>query len=753
MVIGSVLLQPHKVSAPSAPTPADLLEDALALTIRVLWDRAHGGSCFTQIEKALGNSLQHLLSGMEAGKAAAQTKFKAWAQPFLDRLATLGKSMPGASVAHEAIAGGDAIIGLLVELLDGITTDELAKHLGVVLKILHDDLGLTNTFLDQQVTAIFDEIVKQLRAAPPEANLAARENRFEIIALVKRIRRDIEGQFKFPEINVDRLAAPMLDRLRQFKYDDLVHRASIAGKSVKSGLDVLEVISEEVTFSAGFSGGPGAAAAGGAGDKRCWYASWVTGEETRDPNPAQAPALKPYSFKHQTADTMETVTLHMTWPFTLVDGILVSAAGFSKGRGVYSITTVAMMRDAVYTALAALAHINVPTILNEAMGSLTAWFDKFFNIAAALLCSLEGRSIDSFDFFLYVLRFLFRFGGASFPVGMLRDAILSIITLVNHDPSITPSPENRNNFALTQFFMQIVGPLIHAGVMPDNYFSINGQYGTLIAAVLVGGLGFSVLTFFSGMFLSAAIAQDFPDPGKAAVAWVKGWLLSIPTFIGLWFTFNDGSTDDGKRGYTPDGGRGTQVAFAGYPDNTTSPYLMPFVGSAECIQGNHGFWSHNSVIGQVFSYDFSLNLGQDVLCMRDGVVFGTPLDSVDDGEHPDDGNHIVIKHTTPNADHDKDVAGAATTTYAKYYHGQKGTIADAFGGSVPADGTAVTQGQLLFKCNSTGMSRCNHIHIQVNPEDSGAPAGYTIPWVFNDVPGNGVAVSTKVYDSKNVKKP
>jgi hypothetical protein len=336
---------------------------------------------------------------------------------------------------------------------------------------------------------------------------------------------------------------------------------------------------------------------------------------------------------------------------------------------------------------------------------------------------------------------------------MVRDLILSIITLANHDPSVSPTPLNRNNDGLIQFLMQIVGPLIHAAVLPDNYFSINGEYGTLIAAVLLGGLGFSLLTFGLGLLLSTGLAGDGPEAGPAAVAWVKGWLLSIPRFIGFWFIFEDGSTKGGKRGYTPDGGRGTLVEFEGYKPNGNSPYLMPFVGSAECIQGNHGFWSHNSVIGQIFSYDFSLNIGQDVLCMRDGVVFDVPLDSVDDGDNSGDGNHIIIKHTTPSPDHDKDVAGAATTTYAKYYHGKKDSIKDAFGGTLPAPGTPVAQGRVLMACNSTGMSRCNHIHIQVNPDAGGSPAGYTIPWVYKDAPDDGVPKSGKVYDSQNVKKP
>jgi murein DD-endopeptidase MepM/ murein hydrolase activator NlpD len=263
----------------------------------------------------------------------------------------------------------------------------------------------------------------------------------------------------------------------------------------------------------------------------------------------------------------------------------------------------------------------------------------------------------------------------------------------------------------------------------------------------------SVLTYFTGMLISAAIAGDFPDPGKAALSWGKGLGFSYLSFIGLWFVFADGATDGGKRGYTPDGGRGTQVAFNGYPSPATSPYLLPFAGSAECIQGNSGFWSHNSVANQVFSYDFSLNLGQDVLCMRDGTVAGVPLDSVDDGDHPSDGNHLIVKHV-PDATNDRGIGGASVVTYAKYYHGQKGSIAAAFGGTLPAVGSAIKQGQLLMKANSTGNSRCNHVHVQISPDNgSGAPDGYTIPFVFKDISDPGVAKSKKVYDSQNVKKP
>jgi hypothetical protein len=311
--------------------------------------------------------------------------------------------------------------------------------------------------------------------------------------------------------------------------------------------------------------------------------------------------------------------------------------------------------------------------------------------------------------------------------------------------------------------MRVVGPLILAAALPDTYFSINVNVdnasgnarhpvGILLAAILLGALGMSVLTFFITLVIGAGIAGAFPDAGTAAKSWAKGWGLSHITFIGFWFLLNDGATKEGKRGYIPDEGRGTEVTFDGYADNSASPYLLPFENDAECVQGNHGFWSHNSITNQLFAYDFSLNLGQDVLCMRDGEVESV-LDTTDDGDHGPDGNHIVIKHTTQDPTHDKDVNGAVKTTYARYYHGQKGSIQAAFPSGLPSKGTAVKQGQLLMTCNSTGMSRFNHVHVDVMPDNgSGTPNDYSIPFVFKDASDKGVPKSRTVYDSTNTKK-
>jgi hypothetical protein len=735
MGFGSVLLQPRKVALPAAPPAAVLLEDVLALGVRLLWDQAHDGVCGARLQAALEIAFTRISDHMKSGQAAALAKVQAWMKPFVDRLAGVGKT-------QGALDAGDKLLALIVQLLDGVTTDELAKHLEFVLKVVHDDLGITNTFIDDQVTAILDEMVAQLRSAPPEADLAARENRLEIIALIRRIRREIDGTFTMPPINVDRLAGPALAKLREVQYDAFVKNVATIGTSARSGLGLTGVFADTLPFSLGFGGGVGAAAAVGGGEKRAWYASWVEGADSiTAPDPAAAPELAKYSFKHTDAATMEQLTLHSKWITTLIDGILLAIIGYGKGRGVYSITTVSVVRDAVYTLAAPLADFEFPW-----------WADLIFNAVATALCALEGRALNRFDALLYLFRFLFRFGGTSLPVDKVRDAILSIATLHNHDTAVTPTPLNRNNGGLTRFVMEILGPLLHAGIMPANYFSINGEYGALIGAVLGGALGISLLSFGVGFIISVGLAGEPPEAKEGALIWLKGWAKSHLTFIGFWFLFNDGKTNGGKRGDKADAAapRGLEVEFEGYQPAASSPYLLPFAGAAECVQGNHGFWSHNSIISQTFSYDFSLSIGQDILCMRAGEVVKI-LDTVDDGEHPSDGNHIVIKHTTPNADHDKTEGGSATTTYAEYYHSQKGSIAAA-GLSV---GDAVTQGQKLATCNSTGMSRFNHIHVQVNPERTpGVLDGrLTIPFVFKDAADDGVPKSQTVYDSENVKTP
>ena len=124
---------------------------------------------------------------------------------------------------------------------------------------------------------------------------------------------------------------------------------------------------------------------------------------------------------------------------------------------------------------------------------------------------------------------------------------------------------------------------------------------------------------------------------------------------------------------------------------------------------------------QNYAYDFALDHGDEVLAMRDGVVWRC-RESVDDNDHSGRPNLIVILHDAPLAGHDfKDDTGTTGETFAFYLHGKKGGVTAAFGftptpeNTNPGMGTRVQRGQVIMHANNTGNSAFNHVHVDIRP--------------------------------------
>jgi murein DD-endopeptidase MepM/ murein hydrolase activator NlpD len=108
---------------------------------------------------------------------------------------------------------------------------------------------------------------------------------------------------------------------------------------------------------------------------------------------------------------------------------------------------------------------------------------------------------------------------------------------------------------------------------------------------------------------------------------------------------------------------------------------------------------------------------------------------------------VTLRHTTID-DQDIDADGAKKTTYATYLHGAKGTITAAVRAAI-ASGDVIKKGTAIMHVDSTGVSRLNHVHVDIRPDNgSGAPNNYTIPFVFSEA---GVPTSQHYYESQNVK--
>jgi hypothetical protein len=355
-------------------------------------------------------------------------------------------------------------------------------------------------------------------------------------------------------------------------------------------------------------------------------------------------------------------------------------------------------------------------------------------------------------------------------VNMLRDLMLCFITLLNFRgprdaPSTLPSnpaANHRQQDAIVALFQKLFAMLLHAQYDRDNYSILlwtKGGIGdrrrdAMLRHWLGGSIGLGLVAGATG----SVVAQ--------IIAWAEDWQRLFRTmgesvlkmFFGYWvlnYLYVENSTDSGR--YRPGGG-----AFRGYPDpaRAPSPYRLPMpAGTARYVgQANQGLFSHNLIANrdfvnpansaplQTYAYDFDHAFREGIACVRDGTVFNVAEGQLDSGS---DQNTLTIQHSTIDPVHD-DFGNGPVQTYSVYVHLAHNGVTNAplFGGTTPAVGTPVSQGDIIALAGDTGKSAHNHLHLHVVPDDgTGNPATFTVPFVFEDVGGDGVPRSITWYRS------
>ena len=403
------------------------------------------------------------------------------------------------------------------------------------------------------------------------------------------------------------------------------------------------------------------------------------------------------------------------------------------------------------------------------------WMNILFPLIGTTLPSLEGRQTEAdkaagaFWFILFLDDVLERFGHHAL-LGMIREVWLSLFTLINNIDGAQGNddshPINKEYTAALAGALGYVAQIIFFKFIynKNDYKYPFNNFLWSFAGALAGLCGGLVGTCLSAACATAFSVKDFfIDIGLETG---KGFLLY---YINA-YSWVENDTDGGKfNGENPD--------FGGYPDKADSPYKLPYAAGETkmCVQGHQGMWSHFAESDQIYAVDFGFDQAEIIRAARPGTVVGyvETVANDDHSQNTDGGwNYIIIRHdqaedTSVREHHDRFHDGNVYITYAIYGHGRQNGVTEAFNeAGVPGDPIhkVVAQGDPIMKAGNTGVSFHNHLHMQIKTRKEAhagaAPGGSinlnstdfedsTIPFVFADVPGDGVVKSLAFYTSEN----
>ena len=666
MSVGAVLLQPQRVERAETATADDAaLTDLVKLVVGVALDTARGGQVLQQLEVAGEAAATRLYERAESGLDSAQQRLASLLDGPLDGLTSKVLEFADIDSVDDALAAVHEVLAELSKLAEGLTIDHIRQHIGEIVDIIENDLGLTPDFITEQIWAFFDDFIDRLEHVAPESNPAAQSNRIEVIGALRRVKRLVGDEVEFPKLDVEPIAQALLADIRRTGIPDEAARAACisaglaqAAQSTRSALNAVPAPDFELH-------GMGAGETPSAEEEDrtyLWYPSWLSnnhrpwwidllgvvpadsvwltsaqqtvehtygrpdtvvgaanaiwGKDTATLGGSEAP----YTFREFSPDVMEKTA----WISAIVcNGLETLFHLISLEEGDYWSNIVNSVNNAGFATWKGIKKEPFPyhleTVLRVVL-TFAATFEGRHTEASGrnkfwMWTTLAGPDFAEVALYKYFL-------------GVARDFVLSVMTLTNHVPPADGGTHPRNREELDairnawvlflQRILLLLFPKDDWGVMKPG-----SDMSPLVKLIFIWtffiGSGIGLLGGFIGSLFGSLMSRD-PDFG---IVWKNKMWWGISTGIILtpfWiYVTEEGSTSGGT--YTPYG----SPKFTGYPPRDTSPYLLPYdsnaVGSCYVGQANQGLWSHNfNNNQQLYAVDFSLDQGDEILAARPGTV-------------------------------------------------------------------------------------------------------------------------------------
>lgn len=797
MSLANVLIRPRLLDR-FAADELRVGDVVIELAGRLAADAAQKGSAVEKIGRAADAAHQKLHQEVVPRVRQAVPKVQAWFQPIEAGVVAGFSSVGNPKDAESALQSIASLLDWLADTFDKISADAIAQHIRALVLIIEDDFGFTFERFGQLLQEASDAVIQELCAdylAGQRSEDAKKD--FVIGSHLAWLRRLFQE-----EIPIDLAALRLRDlgdwlaiELPRTGWDDLRARLATLFRDLAT---VCKGFSGQFSFDV--STNKGAMSRRGDTTPRAlespeisWYATWLAEQaETlkRSVEPEDwekalgllgvvqeyvqvADRFKPQDepFAQQVANDgvpfqfLEVYTWAADFLLDFLD-VVFNIVDFKEGSKVVNGIEIGLKgAKGAYTALGFIPEGEGWVRGKQVFDAVDFTWDKTKFIWESL--EGEGTGLKWAKIAKYFAGFQFATPDADgreiFKTWMeegARDLVLSVLTLSNARQNTSNESvlhqATEGTVALSRFIGHWLGAWASSWDFPPfggkrhygfpehdalhivRFFGIN---------VLFCSFGFSLMFQYPGYWLAFALSgkDNTEDFGKVVTDTFIEYLpfRLFPPFYLFWW---DGDTDGGKWGTNLS--REVIPISKGYPPADTSPYELPFEKKAdkwvECLQGHHGFWSHNAWTGKLYAADFGMDYGEAVLAMRGGTV-------VDYQDHwPDSSysgwNYIIIRHddpteaATPDPAHDFAPDGALTITYATYGHARHFGVRHAFQtrGIRPEQiiGTAIQKGQVLMYAGDTGSDALSvqvHVHVAASAETN-APS---IPFVFKNLPGEG----------------
>ncbi len=709
MSIGSVVVQPQRLarSDPHDSTAA-AFGDVAKLALGILLDGLGGGHILEQFEAAGEAAAERLIAQAHIGLDHARGRLAAMVETPIARLQTLAQELGAIDDPDAALAAAHDVFAALTAAAEELTIDHIRQHVAEALDIIETDLGLTPSFLEDEVWGFFDDLVERLEHVAPEADESLRSNRLQVIGALRRLRRRVGDAFEFPQLDAEHASEDLFALIRRSGISEGAARAACVGanlaEAAQSGRDLLHAV-PFTGFLPGSVGGAVVPEPRQDNDKYLWYPSWLvnnhpvgwdytlivpdnevrlnaaktqivqrnstradqliaagTNLQWKDhPRLGDDPAT--YTFKHVDADAMESVARVTAIIQSSLDALLHL---LSLEEGDYASNLVNMFGGTLW-AIWKVAEDKPPPWWLE--GLIVRTFGTFFASLEGIQTKASGRKFMMWltlagpDYAeMLTWRYITR---------LARNLLLSVLTLTNHQkPSGSGAhPRNREEFDAVRhvFTLALHNLLLLAfkrknwGVMKDA-----SSPSPALELIFVWSLVIGTLTGLAGGFVGSLLGEVIAGDVDLEPTKNKMW-LAIPQAVLLtpfWlYLQQEGSTSGGT--FTPYSG----AAFHGYPPKSTSPYKLPYdstaVGSCYVGQANQGLWSHNfNNVQQVYAYDFSLDEDSEILAARGGTVIQFSESVPNEAKPPWQTYDSTLTKAIPNGTSPNTIEVASVTDFA-----------------------------------------------------------------------------------------